>query len=125
MAKYRVVDADGHVMEQDEMWPRYLEPQYHAMAPRTITDTQGRGTRLQAGEVLPYIPLPPGGRPSRGAGGYDPKVRLESFIVSVTPSQTLKMVWDMDKLAMTARHILFQDEDNATYVRAMLEAAVS
>ena len=55
----------------------------------------------------------------------DPKVHLESFIVSNTPSHIMQMLWDMDKPAMTARHILVQDEDSDTYVRSMLEMATS
>ena len=46
---------------------------------------------------------------------------LDSFIVSNTPSHTMKMLWGMDKAAMKARHILFQEEDKHSYVRAMLE----
>jgi hypothetical protein len=52
----------------------------------------------------------------------DADVRLQSFIVSNTPSHTMQMLWDMDKPAMAARHILFQEEDQNTYVRSMLEA---
>jgi hypothetical protein len=55
----------------------------------------------------------------------DPNVRLESFIVSNTPSHTMKMLWGMDKTAMKARHILFQEEDKDTYVRTMLETVNS
>jgi type III restriction/modification enzyme restriction subunit len=51
----------------------------------------------------------------------DPNVRLESFIVSNTPSPTMKILWGIDKATMTARHILFQEEDKETYVRTMLE----
>ncbi len=51
----------------------------------------------------------------------DANVRLQSFIVSNTPSHTMRMFWRMDKYAMTARHILFQEEDKDTYVRSMLE----
>ena len=36
----------------------------------------------------------------------------------------MQMLWNMDKAAMTARHILFQEEDNDSYVRAMLEKTV-
>ncbi len=56
---------------------------------------------------------------------HDPNVRLESFIVSNTPSHTMKMLWGMDKAAMKARHILFQAEDKDSYVRAMLETVSS
>ncbi len=55
----------------------------------------------------------------------DPDVRLESFIISNTPSHIMQMLWSLDKPAMAARHILFQDEDNETYVGAMLETAIA
>jgi hypothetical protein len=50
----------------------------------------------------------------------DPKVLLHSFIVSNTPSHTMKMLWGMDKFAMQKFHILFQEEDKDIYVRSML-----
>lgn len=50
----------------------------------------------------------------------DPNVRLDSFIVSNTPSATMKMMWGIDKAAMTKRNIVFQEEDGANYVHAML-----
>ena len=55
----------------------------------------------------------------------DPNVRLDSFIVSNTPSHTMRMLWGMDKAAMKARHILFQEEDKDTYVRTMLESVTA
>ena len=55
----------------------------------------------------------------------DPAVRLESFIVSNTASHTMRMLWSMDKPTMAAKHILFQEEDKDSYVRAMLEAAMA
>jgi hypothetical protein len=51
----------------------------------------------------------------------DASVCLHSFIVSNTPSHTMQKLWNMDKRAMGARHILFQEEDRETYVRSMLE----
>jgi hypothetical protein len=51
----------------------------------------------------------------------DPSVKLSSFIISNTSSHTMKLLWEMDKSEMEARHILFQEEDKDTYVRAMLE----
>ena len=51
----------------------------------------------------------------------DSSVRLESFIVSNTPSHTMSMLWGMKKPAMAAKHILFQEEDKESYIRAMLE----
>jgi Type III restriction enzyme, res subunit len=52
----------------------------------------------------------------------DPAIRLQSFIVSNTPSHTMRMLWHMEKADMQKRHILFQEEDKDTYVRSMLEA---
>ena len=51
----------------------------------------------------------------------DPAIRLQSFIVSNTPSHTMRMLWHMEKADMQKRHILFQEEDKDTYVRSMLE----
>ena len=50
----------------------------------------------------------------------NPDVRLESFIVSNTPSQTMKMLWRMEKAEMQMRHIVFQGEDRETYLRSLL-----
>ena len=55
----------------------------------------------------------------------DANVLLHSFIVSNTPSHTMRLFWSMDKPAMTARHILFQEEDKDTYVRNMLTLAIT
>ena len=53
----------------------------------------------------------------------DANVLLQSFIVSNTPSHTMRMLWNMDKADMQQRHILFQEEDKDTYVHAMLAGA--
>ena len=52
----------------------------------------------------------------------DPSVHLDSFIVSNTPSHTMRMFWGMDKASMAERHILFQEEDKDSYVGTMLQA---
>jgi Type III restriction enzyme, res subunit len=54
----------------------------------------------------------------------DATVHLHSFIVSNTPSHTMRMFWGIDKPAMTARHILFQEEDKDTYVKLMLRTVL-
>jgi hypothetical protein len=51
----------------------------------------------------------------------DASVRLESFIVSNTPSATMRRQWGMEKAEMQERHIVFQEEDSETYVGSMLE----
>ena len=52
----------------------------------------------------------------------DPAVRLESFIVSNTPSAKMRMRWGMEKSEMQKRHVLFQEEDKDSYVGIMLNA---
>jgi hypothetical protein len=51
----------------------------------------------------------------------DPAVRLQSYIVSNTPSATMRMLWNMEKAEMQRRHILFQEEDGDSYVGSMLD----
>ena len=51
----------------------------------------------------------------------DPIVHLHSFIVSNTPSHTMRLLWGMTKPQMFERHIVFQEEDKETYVRSILE----
>ena len=53
----------------------------------------------------------------------DADVRLESFIVSNTPSATMRMLWNMEKAEMQKRNIVFQGENAGSYVRTMLERA--
>ena len=50
----------------------------------------------------------------------DPAVCLHSFIVSNTPSATMRMLWRMEKSEMQKRHVLFQEEDKDSYVGTML-----
>ena len=50
----------------------------------------------------------------------DPKVALDSFIVSSTPSHVMKKLWGIGKPEMAARHIAFQEEDRGSYIAAIL-----
>ena len=50
----------------------------------------------------------------------NPNIVLESFIVSITPSHEMSKLWGIGKEEMVRRHILFQDEDKETYIRALL-----
>jgi Type III restriction enzyme, res subunit len=54
----------------------------------------------------------------------DPTVALSSFIISNTSSHVMKLHWAMEKSAMVARHILFQEEDKETYIQALLSKAI-
>lgn len=50
----------------------------------------------------------------------DPTIQLESFIVSNTPSATMRMLWGKTKEELEASNVLFQEEDQDNYVRRML-----
>jgi len=77
MTEYRVIDADGHFDEPSEIWPQYLEKKFHPLAPRFVTDSQGRPRIYLGGEMKGYIPMPPGHTPGDTmAGGRDPHARL-------------------------------------------------
>ncbi|MSQ25282.1 MAG: amidohydrolase [Dehalococcoidia bacterium] len=81
MAAFDVIDSDGHVHELDEMWPQYLEPQYHAVAPRMIRDSAGYMRRSVGGKLQPRTPSATQGQNPRPANpaGYDGKVRLKDM----------------------------------------------
>jgi hypothetical protein len=51
----------------------------------------------------------------------DPSVHLHSFIVSSTPSHTMRLLWGVDKSQMQEWHIVFQEEDRDTYIGEMLQ----
>ena len=50
----------------------------------------------------------------------DSTVCLQSFIVSNTPSMTMRLMWNMEKSEMQRRNVLFQEEDRCSYVGTML-----
>jgi hypothetical protein len=52
----------------------------------------------------------------------DPTMRLHSYIVSNTHSATMKALWGMTKGEMVGRGVLFQEEDQGTYVGQCLGA---
>jgi hypothetical protein len=52
----------------------------------------------------------------------DPKITLDSYIVSNTPAATMKMMWRVEKDEMLKRHVVFQVEDKNQYVASLLNA---
>ncbi|GAB4483020.1 MAG: hypothetical protein OHK006_02820 [Thermodesulfovibrionales bacterium] len=54
----------------------------------------------------------------------DPRIVLDSFIVSNTPSHVMRQQWGIEKTEMVKRHIVFQDEDKDSYIGAILQCAV-
>ena len=55
----------------------------------------------------------------------DADVQLESFIISNTPSATMKLLWGIDKKEMVGQHILFQDEDTDSYIQTMFTEMIT
>ncbi len=51
----------------------------------------------------------------------DPSVSLSSFIISNTPSHTMRLLWSVEKSDMELRNIFFQQEDSTTYIRVMID----
>src|SRR5260370_27179268 len=47
----RVVDADCHQMEPDEMWEKYIEPKYRDAVPRQV-EFKGRNVIAIEGELV-------------------------------------------------------------------------
>jgi predicted TIM-barrel fold metal-dependent hydrolase len=86
---YRVVDADGHVIEPPDLWPRYLEKRHHDRMPRPARDPEGRfcyrvGDQLlmRTASSLAVAPRDGEGRVREGGlpeGGWDSKARLRDM----------------------------------------------
>src|SRR2546429_9020884 len=49
---YRVIDADGHVLEPVDLWERYIDPEFRHQAPRGVGVL---GVDV-LGHVLPDVP---------------------------------------------------------------------
>lgn len=50
----------------------------------------------------------------------DSTVTLNSFVISNTPAHEMRLLWGVDKAQMEAWHVLFQQEDKASYIDALL-----
>src|SRR5215510_8555877 len=70
---YKVIDADGHILEPIDLWDRYMDPAYRERAPRLIIGDNGKERLLVEGKILGN---PKGlGRP----GGFDPHARIKDL----------------------------------------------
>jgi hypothetical protein len=54
----------------------------------------------------------------------DPNTHLHSFIVSATPSYSMRLLWGVEKSQMNDWHIVFQEEDQSSYVHEILTIAM-
>jgi predicted TIM-barrel fold metal-dependent hydrolase len=77
--RYRIIDADSHFVEPQQMWLDYLPSRYHDVAPRTVIDNEGYARLCVAGRTFPLITKkskPEIASKMAEPGGYDPKPRL-------------------------------------------------
>ena len=92
--EYKVIDADGHILEPVDLWDNYIDPTYRARAPRMFTDTDGKDRLNIDGIIiggprglgrLGAIGLRDGRAPedmkySEGRkGGFDPHARIKDL----------------------------------------------
>ncbi|MGD0430428.1 MAG: amidohydrolase family protein [Acetobacteraceae bacterium] len=49
---YRVIDADGHILEPLSLWTDYMDPKYRDRAPRLIIDADGKQRLMIEEQVL-------------------------------------------------------------------------
>ncbi len=49
---YKVIDADGHILEPVDLWDNYMDPQYRERAPRMFTDTDGKDRLNIDGKII-------------------------------------------------------------------------
>ena len=69
MAKngFKVLDSDMHIMEPPDLWERYIEPAFKALAPRGVTSANVRDLRLAHPEGKMWgLPQRPGRSATRG-----------------------------------------------------------
>src|SRR5262249_3799455 len=86
---YYVVDGDGHVLETEATWDRFLEPKFRAAAPRMISDNRGVKRFLIDGWFWTTPPGPGVGHP----GGYEGGAKIEKYHGGSDPKARLG---DMD-----------------------------
>jgi uncharacterized protein len=98
MSKRIVVDADGHILEPEDLWPRFLEPRWRDRAIRIEKDAEGMENLLIDGKSHQLVRgrlgilggvgmqddlealMTPGARTYQDGlvpGGYDPAARLQ------------------------------------------------
>ena len=92
---YKVIDADGHILEPVDIWDTYMDPAYRERAPRLIIGDNGKERLLIEGQILgnpkglgrlgavgsrdgsvdPDKMMYKDGRP----GGFDPHARIKDM----------------------------------------------
>ncbi|HEV8297082.1 MAG TPA: amidohydrolase family protein [Acidimicrobiales bacterium] len=78
MTTRRIIDADGHVLEPDDVWAKYLPAEHLAYAPRWGLDNEGRPRRIVGAQMQPAFPFPRYDL-EPVAGAADPAARLRDM----------------------------------------------
>jgi len=50
--EYKVIDADGHILEPVDLWDNYMDPTFRARAPRMFVDTDGKDRLNIDGKII-------------------------------------------------------------------------
>ncbi len=81
MVSNRVVDADGHVIEPEDIWDNFLPPAYRRLAPRRVRDSEGHVRFLLGDELQPFLPSLNRANTEHidRPGGSDPVARLQDM----------------------------------------------
>ena len=74
---YKIIDADGHILEPPDMWDTYMDPAYRERAPRMILDDNGKERLLVEGKVLGN---PKGLGRLGGVGARDGSVAVDTMM---------------------------------------------
>ncbi|NEO73283.1 amidohydrolase family protein [Moorena sp. SIO3H5] len=77
LKNFNIIDADSHVLEPEDLWEKYLEPQFKDLAPK---DYQFEGELILhklSEPVMAESKRLMAEDPSRYKGGYDPQARVE------------------------------------------------
>src|SRR5688500_11780024 len=65
---YKIIDADGHILEPLDIWDRYMDPAYRERAPRVVLDDNGKERLLIEGPDPRQSQGPGPARRRRGPG---------------------------------------------------------
>ena len=49
---YKVIDADGHILEPVDIWEKYMDPAYRDRAPKIVIGDNGKERLLIEGQIL-------------------------------------------------------------------------
>ena len=72
MERYQVIDADGHVVEPEDLWKRYLDRRFQDRSPQLVRDNSGGLRFMLEGRLWPTPKGRGAGRPEGIGAFYHP-----------------------------------------------------